>query len=460
MSNNNKSAIISVILLLFTFLIMPEVTVTNAQNSNEHAVEWEQYYTQGYPIDGVQFIVQDRDGGYVFAAPNNHYSFLSLPPEILLVKTDNSGNLQWQYQFNGSNSGGAGSASVAGLCQTGDGGVVFAGSLTFSGVVDTVMVKVDSNGRLIWNQTYPYASYESSMVQTSDGGFALVGLEGAYIGTPAKIWFLKTDSVGNIEWNTTVEGGLVDREGGLSHLIQTADGNYAISGYAYTENSTITSNTNANLVLMKINAAGILIWNRTYDLGIYNWGEKALVQTDDEGYILTDYTGTAVVIKTDGFGSVQWTKSYNISTTEGTHVSTAGTLNSAIVTSDGGFAFAGTSSFGEIWVIKTDSSGNIQWNQTYGDKDQYGYGGYSILESSDGGLLVGGYWQQMSHADQYYLAKINAGLPMPTPAPSPPPTTVPSPSAVTENSLLLPALIAAVAIAVVACLIVVIRKKR
>lgn len=64
-----------------------------------------------------------------------------------------------------------------------------------------------------------------------------------------------------------------------------------------------------------------------------------------------------------------------------------------VATSDGGYAIAGsTSSYGagrdDFWLVKIDASGNIEWNQTYGDKS-FDYA-YSLAAASDGGYALAG----------------------------------------------------------------------
>jgi hypothetical protein len=252
-------------------------------------------------------------------------------------------------------------------------------------------------------------------------------------------------------------------EGGLSQVIQSSDGNYAIVGYTYSENASTES---ATLMLLKISSSGKMLWKETYDSGISNWGDKSIVQTSDGGYVLTDNTGasgTPTAIKTDENGVVQWTKTY-INTSEKNHIiSTIGSLNSVILTSDGGLAFAGDSNFGQIWVVKMDASGNVQWNQTYGDRDQYGYSGTCLIESNDGSILLGGNWQYRSSNIHYYLTKIQASLPLPTPSPSPP-LASPSPTSLVlmpleSNVFLLAALVIILTAAIVG-LIIFFRKKK
>ena len=57
-----------------------------------------------------------------------------------------------------------------------------------------------------------------------------------------------------------------------------------------------------------------------------------------------------------------------------------------IQTKDGSYLLVGTKSYNLMALTKTDSSGNLQWNQTYG------YGATnSVLQTSDGGYAMAGY---------------------------------------------------------------------
>jgi len=125
-----------------------------------------------------------------------------IPPSILLFKINSLGNVEWQKQFNGAATGGA---TVAGLVQTSDGGYVFAGSagdILYGTQGNTELIKLDRSGNIQWNRTFPYAGDSSSMVQTRDGGFALAGRAdtSTTLGSLANIWFIKTDSTGEVQW--------------------------------------------------------------------------------------------------------------------------------------------------------------------------------------------------------------------------------------------------------------------
>lgn len=415
---------------------------------SQPVVEWEKYYNNAYAYDAISFIVQSSDGGYVLLAPNNHYSLLSyLTASAVLLKIDKSGDVEWERHFN--ESGSYDFAAVGGLAQTSDGGYVFA----HGGTSTVELVKVDSAGNTVWNYSFPHYGYGISMAQTIDGGFVIAGAEDG-IHDVSSLWLVKTNCNGELLWTKTVGNQLAS----LSHIIQSKDGNLLAVGYVYNVSAPVVTSDNADLVLLKISSTGSLLWSKTYDQGKSAWGDKAIVQTSDGGYILTDNAGAATVIKTDSNGNLQWTRTYNVTRSHPSSGSTSASLNSVILTSDGGLAFAGTSNYLEAWLLKTDAEGNVEWNQTYGDRDQYGYQAYSLLEASDGSLLVGGEWQQMSHLVYYYLLKTQPILPIPTAPPESPVTPAPQESEYLMQ-IALPITIA-IALSLSVVLITLVKKRR
>jgi uncharacterized delta-60 repeat protein len=272
---------------------------------------------------------------------------------------------------------------------TSDGGYIVAGetnSFSASYYSDAFLVKIDTNGNIIWAKTYrgTYWDEAYSVQQTSDGGYIVAGETNSFGAGYDDIFLFKTDASGNLQWAKTYGGTDDDKAYSVQ---QTSDGGYIVAGTTWSFGA-----GSLDIFLIKTDANGNIIWAKTY--GGTNYDDAYSVQqTSDGGYIVAGYTGSfgagsgdIFLIKTDASGNVQWAKTYGGTDWEEAH--------SVQQTSDGGYIVAGrTYSFGagnyDIFLIKTDANGNIQWAKTYGGID--GERAYSVQQTSDGGYIVGGY---------------------------------------------------------------------
>jgi len=301
------------------------------------------------------------------------------------------------------NYGGTDSDYATALVETSDGGYAIAGYTGpfGAGIDDFFLIKTDSLGNLEWNQTYGGTSIDRacSLVQTSDGGYAILGETLSFGAGMGDFWLIKTDANGNMQWNKLYGG--TDRDAAQS-LVQTSDGGYAIAGYTYSYGAGSNDGW-----LVKTDESGNMEWNRTYgtaDRDIVS----SLVQTSDGGYALAGQTysfgageGDFWLVKTDGSGKMEWNQTYGGTVTEGIFAS-------LVQTSDGGYAIAGeTASFGaenqDFWLVKTDSAGNLQWNQTYGGR--FSDTARSLVQMSDGGYALAGETRSFSagHIDAWLI---------------------------------------------------------
>jgi len=285
------------------------------------------------------------------------------------------------------------------MVQTSDGGFAMLG-FAHSFSTGSFLIKTNADGNLEWNKTIGgYGQGAYSFIQTLDGGFAFVGTHhnasavSGYIpvgrmpeGYWAFIWLAKADEYGNLEWNQTYDGmsGYYD---GYS-LVQTSDEGYALAG-------TFSNDTeHDNLLLIKTDSYGNLEWSKSYD-GSQQETEPKLVQTSDGGYALVcrTFVDTKVapdiwLIKTDNAGNVEWNKTYG---------GAMGDYPTALLyLPDEGFAISGyTSSFGyghgDFWLIKIDKTGNMIWNKTYGTENPETLS--SLAQTFDGGFAIAGYTQ-------------------------------------------------------------------
>jgi predicted secreted protein len=295
-----------------------------------------------------------------------------------LIKTDVYGVIVWNQTY-----GGEGSAYAYALVETSDGGYALAGTLRGAQDYDFWLVRTDAYGNTLWNQTYGGSNIDQALaiVQNSDEGFVLAGYTESFGSGSYDCWLIKTDADGNMIWNRTYGG----EEGEVaSSLVETSDGGYALGGQT-------TGVNGFDLLLIKTDSLGNMEWNQTF--GGIGWDQAySLVVTSDGGFALAGRTISfgagsydAWLVKTDSNGNIQWNQAYGGSGWD--------EAQSIVVTSDGGFALAGrTNSFGagdyDFWLIKIDSLGNMEWNQTYGGSniDQ----ALAIVQTSDDGFAVVG----------------------------------------------------------------------
>ncbi|MFC2018854.1 dockerin type I repeat-containing protein [Chloroflexota bacterium] len=369
--------------IISALLIMVYITPTLALDPPE--TEWDNTFGGSGDDDG-RSVQQTSDGGYIIVGYTNSYG--AGLRDVFLIKTDADGNREWDNTFGGSENDNGYSVQ-----QTLDGGYIITGD-TWSfgpGGKDIWLIKTDANGNAVWDKTFGGAGDDSgsSVIQTADWGYMIVGHTTSYGAGIYNAWLIKTDSEGNEEWNKTF--GESEQTYGFS-IYKTLDGGYIISG--------CTSSYGANFIdiwLIKTDASGNAVWNKTFG-GVgddRSWGgSNAVYQTSDGGYIVTGWLTEAPfpspnadvwLIKTDTSGNEEWNKTFGGGDTDYGF--------SVCQSLDGGYIIAGmTESFGaggkDIWLIKTDSDGNKEWDKTIGGtNDDYGY---SVRQTTDGSYIVAG----------------------------------------------------------------------
>ncbi len=247
----------------------------------------------------------------------------------------------------------------------------------------------------LWTRTFGGTNIDiaHSVRELSDGSFILTGYTRSF-GTQSgrRIWLIKTSSTGDTIWNNTF-GGSNDDEG--YDVMQTNDGGYVIAGYTKS-----FGNGGKDVYLVKTDSVGIMQWSRTYG-GQQDDEGYSFVQTSDNGFLIVGATSSygaggrdAYLIKTDSMGLVIWTKTIGGLSSDGAW--------SVENTTDGGFVFCGWTfsygpgSLGNAWLVKIDSAGNLQWQNSFGgseaDRAQ------DLFQTSDGGYVLTGYTESFGAA--------------------------------------------------------------
>jgi len=305
----------------------------------------------------------------------------------------------WTKTFGGSNS-----ERGQTVVPTSDGGfAIFAHTYSF-GPGHFWLIKTDPYGDTLWTKHLVNSNFQGgSLIETSEKGFILVGT--VYTSGPntLDLILIKTNSLGNVVWTKVFEGG--GNEYG-HHVDQTFDGGFIVIGSKWT----ITPPIQSDIWLLKMDPNGDTLWTKTFGrTGDDRGGDVR--QTSDSGYVLvgqTDSYGAGSydlwLIKTDQAGDTLWTKLFG-----GSNSDTPGGIQQ---TMDGGYIIAGvTFSFGiggDLWLIKTNSSGVATHTKTYGGSSNDF--GNSIRQTSDSGFVVTGSIFSSATLYDLWILKTNQSL--------------------------------------------------
>ena len=358
--------------LLLILLCLPMIGFGQEWTFGGNNEDW------GYSVE------QTSDGGYIVAGDSDG--------DIYVLKTDGNGTELWSQTFGGLNDDVGFS-----IQQTNDGGFIITGKSSLgNGDYEVCLIKTDMNGVELWNKMFSLSGVDvgKSVCQTSDGGYVVTGSTHNFNGM-FEVFIIKTDVGGNQQWVKNYGEGI-----GQS-IQQTTDGGYVICGY---EDSISGSR---DVYLIKTDGNGTEEWASSFFVGNGDDYGYSVQQTTDGGYIITGSTNSfgnldwdAVLIKTDGVGGTQWTKTFGGSEYDEGY--------SVQQTTDGGYVVCGyTYSFGngeaDVYLIKTDVYGVEQWSQTFGgNNEDYSF---SVQQTIDGGYIIAGTKDANTFVDDVYLIK-------------------------------------------------------
>jgi hypothetical protein len=410
--------------LFLSLLLHSPADTARAQPS----VEWQAAFG-GSGDDYFSSMRPTPDGGYIVGGSSEsgasgnktHANFGD--SDGWLVKVDGSGVKQWDQAF-----GGSGTDYLESVQPTSDGGYILGGesgsgvsgnktNASFGGY-DCWLVKVDSSGVKQWEKGFGGSGLESlmSVQQTGDGGYILGGESASGVSgnkTSANFgstdyWLVKVDGGGNKQWEKVFGGNSDDN---LLGAEPTSDGGYILGGFSgsgVSGNKTTASFGVLDYWVVKVDGNGTKQWEKAFGGSSYDY-LRSVQQTSDGGYILGGYSFSGIsgnktnpsfggadywLIKLDSNGNKQWEKVFGGSSDDN--------LFSARQTSDGGFILGGWSqsgvsgnktvaSFGDYdyWIVKTDASGNKQWEKVLGGSAFEAL--FTVEQTSDQGFMVGGH---------------------------------------------------------------------
>jgi len=378
----------------------------------------------GSKNESAQAVVNTTDGGYailghaqsmdgdVLNKSNESYDYW-------LLKFDATNQLQWQKTYGGSDDD-----RGVDLIQTSDYGYAVIGKSKSNdlevsenaGFDDFWVSKLDSSGTIIWEYSFGFAGSDTpySIIQTNDNGYLLSGVldvsasngqgdRNSILSRHAggDYWVIKLNASGVKQWSNYYGGSFTDT---AYDAIQTEDDGYIIIGSSDSDDVDITNNLGSyDFWILKISATGTLVWEKSFG-GSEIDEAHAISQATDGNYLIVGDTrsndleisqnnGAADlwIVKITPEGTLLWEKTLGGSSFD--------VGRSISKTQDNGFLVSGSSrsSDGNLtsnkgqndaWVVKINSSGNLEWQKTIGGSEVDFF--YDAVELNDQTIIAVG----------------------------------------------------------------------
>ena len=298
--------------------------------------------------------------------------------------------------------------SIDGFQQTNDGGyILLSNKPNYEGIL---LTKADVDGNLLWQKDFQKSSYDyiCSVHQTADGGYIISAFTYNEEAEAGDVWLIKTDGEGNKEWEKIFGEWEYEEEPG--DAVQTADGGgYIVLG----DTMDWEGNIEHFMWLQKTDASGNRQWQKTLATGQSEWiymGYEVFC-TADGGYIIMgkfeNYnTGASniILMKTDASGNKQWEKAF-----AGPEGGRLDSIPHLCLAPDGGYTIVATVRMeGKryAYLMKTDANGNVEWEKTFGGTK--GSNGKDVCVTTDGGYLIAGSISDAEEGYDAWLVKTNA----------------------------------------------------
>lgn len=293
---------------------------------------------------GNSYIVGDFSGTAIFG---NTTLTSAGSSTVFIAKLDADGNFSWAK-----NAGGSGYDKGFGIYVDPQGNSYatghFSGTATFgntiltsSGNWDMFITKLDTDGNFIWTKNIG-ATYRVSGIKISADNQGNIYVTGMFSGTAlfgntsmtsdgdGDIFIVKLDPNGNIIWARSAGGPNSDSGRGIS--VDSQNNIYITGSFretAHFGNITVTSEGSDDAFIAKLDTNGNFLWAKGIGDSSYDAGRGISVDMQNNCYVVGHFSGTAI------FGNI--------------------TLTSSEVGDD------------DVFITKLDENGNFIWAKKGGD---------------------------------------------------------------------------------------------
>ena len=355
-------------------------------------------------------IAQTADGGFVIVGTIELVEHIN--QDILIVKTDKYGKIEWQKSFEPGASGGSydsGDDHGVDVIPLSDGSIIVIGDTESMGPgnFSHFLSKWDASGNFIWEKAYggTFADKPTRAIQDSRGDIVIVGSTQNTPDGTENVHVLKFDpNDETLIWeNNYGEGGGI--QSGYD-IVETPDGGYIIVGNNQQQGQT------ANLYILKIAADGSKQWSKTFVSDRVGEGNR-IQNTSDGGYIISGFILTETkgmegyLVKVDSNAELQWSKTFGTEHPD--------RFSSVVQMPDDGYLCVGAinqfwsidQSYDDLWLLKTDVQGNFEWEKRFGG--ELSDSGTDMIKTKEGGYAIIGRTGSFSILeDRIYFLQVNA----------------------------------------------------
>ncbi len=348
------------------------------------AASWERLYSMK-STDCFRHVQEASNGDFILTGYTADFN--SNDTNGLVIRMDEDGDTIWTFRYDGPNH--KEDCFYKGY-QTSDGGFIICGySRSFSSSDNAIYLKLNSSGVLQWVKNWGGSGIDRAqdIVELPNGDFVLVGYSTSSPAHYYDAFILKINDNGSTIWSKLYGWNSYDDANSIKLL---PDGGFIVGGQS-----------NSNLFLIRTDDQGDSLWTKSFGTtGTDNIESVAI--SHGGGFIMCGHTNgiggsgnNGYIVETDTAGNVIWSDTYGGNDQDDLHY--------IDLTDDGGYIATGTSGGGtwpdpNIWMVKIDNAGNLDWQKYYGgDEHDHGYSG---IQTSDGGYIVVGHTHSFAN-DNY-----------------------------------------------------------
>ncbi|MBV6479829.1 MAG: hypothetical protein HGGPFJEG_02625 [Ignavibacteria bacterium] len=339
-------------------------------NTHAQSEYWRQIF--GGPFVDIAYnCIELRDGGYMMAG----YKEIQVPgqiwqiPKSYIVKFDRKGNILWEKIIGDSVTA---SKSLT-LIEDPSGNIYLPYASGYAH-----LVKLNSNGEILWDRDFSkYEILSLAGVSFSTDFKKIIFIGYNEINSAYTTSITKLDSSGNLIWSKPYYDSIP-----IYSYYSSSNNSFLFTNDSYY----ISGSKGVRGFIIKTDTSGRVLWNKRY---FETYGIGSIAESSENSFLISAYSNSSVLnlvcMKLDSSGSIIWKRDY-LNDTLANRIS----ANKIVKTKNNMYALGTTPGYNVGRLMIIDSLGNIVNSKFYYYPDSIGINQYNINITSDSGYIVGG----------------------------------------------------------------------